>query len=104
MQEELNKLLNEAEVQHEKLVVLYAQANEQINKLQSEKEKVVQLLSATKGEIQSYKKVLEICAKSPNGEILFFANKKTNYYLGIMLNGSDGLYHLPVTVSPGAAC
>jgi hypothetical protein len=62
MQEELNKLLNEAEVQHEKLVVLYAQANEQINKLQSEKEKVVQLLSATKGEIQSYKKVLEIAS------------------------------------------
>jgi hypothetical protein len=62
MQEELNKLLNEAEVQHEKLVVLYAQANEQINKLQSEKEKVVQLLSVTKGEIQSYKKVLEIAS------------------------------------------
>lgn len=63
MQEELNKLLKEAEVQHEKLVVLYAQTNEQINKLQLEKEKVVHLLSSTKGEIQSYKKALEIVDK-----------------------------------------
>lgn len=63
MQEELNKLLKEAEVQHEKLVVFYAQTNEQIDKLQLEKEKVVHLLSSTKGEIQSYKKVLEIASE-----------------------------------------
>jgi hypothetical protein len=63
MEQEFNKLLKEAEVQHEKLVVLYAQANEQIDKLQLEKEKIVHLLSTTRGEIQSYKKVLEIVDK-----------------------------------------
>lgn len=63
MQEELNKLLQETEAQHEKFVVLYAQINEQVIKLKSEKEKVIHMLTSSKGQIEAYKKTLEIVNK-----------------------------------------
>lgn len=63
MNEEFNKLLKEAEIQHEKLIILYAQVNEQISKIQLEKEKVMHLLSNSKGVIEGYRKVAEIMNK-----------------------------------------
>ena len=60
MTEEIKKTLQEAEVQHEKLIVLHAQTNEQLNKIKLENEKIVHLLTASKGQIEAYRKTLQI--------------------------------------------
>ena len=60
MQEELSKLLEEAEAQHKQLVVLHAQAGEQINKFKEENKKLIHLLTISKGQIEAYRKSLEL--------------------------------------------
>lgn len=63
MSDGINKLLKETEAQHEKFVVLYAQITEQISKLQLEKEKVIHTLASSQGQMEAYKKTLEIVNK-----------------------------------------
>jgi hypothetical protein len=58
--EEIKQLLQETEAQHEKTVVLYAQVNEQIDKFKLESKKITHALTLSKGQIEAYRKALEI--------------------------------------------
>jgi len=63
METDLNNMLQEAEAQHTKLVVLHVQMTEQINKLTEENKKLIHTLTISTGEIQAYRKALEIINK-----------------------------------------
>jgi hypothetical protein len=63
METDLNKMLQDAEEQHTKLVVLHAQITEQINKFTEENKKLIHVLTLSKGEIQGYRKALDLINK-----------------------------------------
>lgn len=67
MIEEFKKLLIEAEAHHDKLVVLHATKKEQVIALENEEKRLVYLLSAVKGQIDAYKKSLEIMTNQGEG-------------------------------------
>jgi hypothetical protein len=64
MEDQIKEVLRETEAQHEKTVVLYAQINEQINKFKSESEKITHALTVSKGQIEAYRKSLEIISQN----------------------------------------
>ena len=63
MENELKNMLQEAEAQHAKLVVLHVQMTEQLSKLTEDSKKLIHTLTVSNGEIQAYRKALEIINK-----------------------------------------
>ena len=63
MENELKNMLQEAEAQHAKLVVLHVQMTEQLSKLTEDSKKLIHTLTVSNGEIQAYRKTLEIINK-----------------------------------------
>ena len=63
MENELKNMLQEAEAQHAKLVVLHVQMTEQHSKLTEDSKKLIHTLTVSNGEIQAYRKTLEIINK-----------------------------------------
>lgn len=57
MESEVNKLLEEAEKEHQKLVLLQAGVLEKINLYKEENKKLIHLLILSKGKIDAYREV-----------------------------------------------
>lgn len=57
MESEVNKLLEEAEKEHQKLVLLQAGVLEKINLYKGENKKLIHLLILSKGKIDAYREV-----------------------------------------------
>jgi hypothetical protein len=59
MENEVNKLLEEAEKEHQKLVLLQAGILEKINLYKEENKKLIHLLILSKGKIDAYREILK---------------------------------------------